>query len=102
MADFSRELRRPPDPGFRGLLEPDETNPEKLETWIRAARSADLPHVHSFAHGLKQDHDGVIPALTKPHHNGITEGVITSTKMHKRQMYGRAGLTLLGHRILLG
>lgn len=87
---------------FAGLLKPDETNPERLETWIRATRSADLPHMHSFAHGLEQDHDAVIAALTKPHHNGRTEGVNTRTKMLKRQMYGRAGFTLLRHRILLG
>ncbi len=34
-------------------------------------------------------------------HNGRTEGVNTKTKMIKRQMYGRAGFTLLRHRILL-
>ena len=41
-------------------------------------------------------------ALTMPHHNGRIEGVNTRTsKMIKRQMYGRAGFTLLRHRILL-
>jgi hypothetical protein len=44
----------------------------------------------------------VLAALTLPHHNGRTEGVNTKTKMIKRQMYGRAGFTLLRHRILLG
>jgi Transposase len=38
----------------------------------------------------------------QPFHNGRTEGVNTKTKMIKRQMYGRAGFTLLRHRILLG
>ena len=33
--------------------------------------------------------------------DGRTEGVNTKTKMIKRQMYGRAGFTLLRHRILL-
>ncbi len=32
----------------------------------------------------------------------LTAGVNTKTKMIKRQMYGRAGFTLLRHRILLG
>jgi transposase len=85
-----------------GLLKPEQTNPARLQTWIRAAQSADLAHVHSFARGLEQDHDAVIAALTTPHHNGRTEGVNTRTKMLKRQMYGRAGFTLLRHRILLG
>jgi len=43
----------------------------------------------------------VIAAVTLPFHNGRTEGVKTRTKMIKRQMYGRAGFTLLRHRILL-
>ncbi|ABW13884.1 insertion element is466s transposase [Parafrankia sp. EAN1pec] len=41
-------------------------------------------------------------ALTCAHHNGGTEGVNTKTNLIKRQMYGRAGFTLLRHRILLG
>jgi transposase len=41
-------------------------------------------------------------AGTLPHHNGTTEGVSTKTKLLKRQMHGRAGFTLLRHRILLG
>jgi transposase len=87
---------------FAGLLKPEQTTPASLQTWICAAQSADLAHVHSFARGLEQDHDAVIAALTTPHHNGRTEGVNTRTKMLKRQMYGRAGFTLLRHRILLG
>ncbi len=50
----------------------------------------------------REDHDAVIAAFTMPHHDGRTEGVNTRTKMLKRQMYGRAGFTLLRHRILLG
>jgi transposase len=57
--------------------------------------------VHSFVRGIEQDRDAVIAAITTPHHNGRTEGVNTRTKMLKRQMYGRAGFTLLRHRILL-
>ena len=41
-------------------------------------------------------------ALTLPYNNGGTEGVNTKTKLLKRQMYGRAGFSLLRHRILLG
>jgi transposase len=55
------------------------------------------------AHGLViTDIQAATAALTTPHHNGRTEGVNTKTKMIKRQMYGRAGFTLLRHRILLG
>ncbi len=86
---------------FAALLTPDPGNDEKLQEWIRAARAADLPNVHAFTRGLDLDMAAVTAAVTLPFHNGRTEGVNTKTKMIKRQMYGRAGFTLLRHRILL-
>jgi transposase len=61
--------------------------------------AADLPHLHTFARGL--DCEAVPAAITMPYHNGGTEGVNTKTKRIMRQMHGRAGFTLLRHRILL-
>ena len=87
---------------FAALLTPDPGNDSKLQQWITDARAAGLPHVHSFTRGLDLDIQAATAALTLPHHNGRTEGVNTRTKMIKRQMYGRAGFTLLRHRILLG
>lgn len=87
---------------FAALLAPHKDNPERLTEWITTAREADLPHVHSFARGIDQDVNAVVAAITLEHHNGRTEGVNTKTKLLKRQMYGRAGLALLRHRILLG
>ena len=54
--------------------------------------------MHSFTRGLDLDIQAVTAALTLPYHNGRTEGVNTKTKMIKRQMYGRAGFTLLRHQ----
>ena len=87
---------------FAALLTPEQDNPARLQAWMDTARSSDLPHVHSFVRGLNQDVEAVNAALSRPHHNGRTEGVNTRTKMIKRQMYGRAGFKLLRHRILLG
>jgi transposase len=87
---------------FAALLAPDPGNDSKLQQWITTARTADLPHVHSFTRGLDLDSQAATAALTMPHHNGRTEGVNTKTKLIKRQMYGRAGFALLRHRILLG
>jgi transposase len=87
---------------FAALLAPHKDNPARLAAWITITREADLPHVHSFARGLDQDTDAVAAAITLEYHNGRTEGVNTKTKLLKRQMYGRAGITLLRHRILLG
>jgi transposase len=87
---------------FAALLVPDPGNAGLLQQWIAAARAAGLPHLHAFCNGLDLDIQAATTALTLPHHNGRTEGVNTKTKMIKRQMYGRAGFTLLRHRILLG
>ena len=86
---------------FAALLAPDPGNDRLLQEWITAARAADLPLLHAFTNGLDLDIQAATAALTLPHHNGRTEGVNTKTKMIKRQMYGRAGFTLLRHRILL-
>ena len=87
---------------FATLLKPDPANEARLKDWAETARASDLPNVHAFARGLDLDIDAAIAAVTLPFHNGRTEGVNTKTKMIKRQMYGRAGFTLLRHRILLG
>jgi transposase len=86
---------------FAALLVPGPGNDAALQQWITDARAADLPHLHSFTRGLDLDIQAATAAVTLPHHNGRTEGVNTKTKMIKRQMYGRAGFTLLRHRILL-
>jgi transposase len=87
---------------FAQLLTPREGNTDGLSRWILQVHATDLPHLHSFARGLDRDRDAVIAALTLPYSNGPTEGVNTKTKRIARQMHGRAGFTLLRHRILLG
>ncbi|WP_220295243.1 ISL3 family transposase [Streptomyces sp. MBT84] len=87
---------------FAQLLTPREGNAGGLSRWIDQVRTTDLPHLHSFARGLDRDREAVIAALTLPYSNGPTEGINTKTKRIARQMHGRAGFTLLRHRILLG
>lgn len=87
---------------FAQLLTPREGNSDGLSRWIVQVRTTDMPHLHSFARRLDRDRDAVIAALTLPYSNGPTEGVNTKTKRIARQMHGRAGFTLLRHRILLG
>jgi transposase len=86
---------------FAALLSPDPGNEIRLKDWVQAARACDLPVIHAFTRGLDLDPQAAAAAVTLPFHNGRTEGVNTRTKMIKRQMYGRAGFTLLRHRILL-
>lgn len=87
---------------FAELLTPGEGNADALSHWIAEVRADDLPHLHAFTRGLDRDRDAVNAALTLPYSNGPTEGVNTKAKRIARQMHGRAGFTLLRHRILLG
>ncbi|MFC4606277.1 transposase, partial [Streptomyces maoxianensis] len=87
---------------FAQLLKPHPENADTLELWIAQVRAADLPHLHAFTRGLGRARDAVIAAFTLPYSHGPTEGVNTKTKRIARQMHGRAGFTLLRHRILLG
>ena len=86
---------------FAAMLRPGPGNETRLRDWAQTARACDLPNVHAFTRGLELDELAATAAVTLPFHNGRTEGVNTKTKMIKRQMYGRAGFTLLRHRILL-
>jgi len=88
--------------GFAPLLTPRRGNADALTRWATQVRAADLPHLHAFTRGLERDREAVNAALTLPYSNGPTEGVNTKTKRIARQMHGRAGFTLLRHRILLG
>ncbi|WSE11818.1 ISL3 family transposase (plasmid) [Streptomyces sp. NBC_01445] len=87
---------------FAPLLKHTAGNADALELWITQVHAAGLPHLDAFTRGLERDLDAVIAAFTLPYSNGPTEGVNTKTKLIARQMHGRAGFTLLRHRILLG
>ena len=57
--------------------------------------------LQSFAKHLSADYDAVRAAVELAWSNGQVEGQINRLKTIKRQMYGRAGLDLLGRRFLL-
>ena len=74
---------------------------DRLDDWITAVEADDQPDLHSFARGLKHDHDAVLNGLTMPWSSGVVEGNVNRLKMIKRQMYGRATFGLLRKRVLL-
>ena len=74
---------------------------ERLEAWIAAVAADDLPDLRSFTRGLTHDHDAVLAGLTLEYSSGAVEGNVNRIKMIKRQMYGRAGFSLLRKRVLL-
>jgi transposase len=86
--------------GAGGKLGPDAAL-AGLEAWLADARASGVRAAETFAAGLEQDGAAVRAALTTPWSNGQTEGQVTRLKLLKRQMYGRAGLDLLRHRVLL-
>ena len=47
---------------------------DRLDDWIAAVEADDQPDLHSFARGLKQDHDAVLNGLTLPWSSGVVEG----------------------------
>lgn len=74
---------------------------ERLDTWIAAVEADDQPDLHRFVNGLRRDEAAVRNGLTLPHSSGAVEGSVNRIKMIKRQMYGRAGFSLLRKRVLL-
>jgi len=74
---------------------------DRLPDWMDRVRGDDLPALHSFVNGLRQDLAAVTAGLTLPWNNGPTEGAVNRAKMLKRQCFGRAKLDLLRKRILL-
>ncbi|WP_240110523.1 transposase [Streptomyces sp. MUM 203J] len=79
-----------------------ERQGERLPAWLDAVRQNDLPSLHALAAGIDRDRDAVIADLTLPWSSGAVEGHVNRIKMLKRQMYGRAGFSLLRKRVLLG
>ncbi|MGN9761913.1 transposase [Streptomyces sp. SD31] len=78
-----------------------ERQGERLPEWLDAVRKDDLPSLHTLAAGIARDRDAVIAGLTLPWSSGVVEGHVNRIKMLKRQMFGRAGFTLLRKPVLL-
>jgi transposase len=72
----------------------------RLGEWIETAISSRFPTIVQFARTLRRDLRAGELAITVPWSNGPLEGHINRLKMIKRQMYGRAGFTLLKARVL--
>lgn len=72
----------------------------EFPAWLDKAAQSQVAALHSFAAGLCLDEVAVTAALSLPWSNGPTEGHINRLKCLKRQMYGRAKLDLLRHRLL--
>jgi transposase len=47
---------------------------DRLDVWIAAVDTDDVPDLHTFTTGLKHDHDAVLAGLTLEHSSGAVEG----------------------------
>lgn len=83
---------------FRSAMKADIAGP--LLEWIQKAKRSEFGTVVRFAYGLQKDISAVTAAVELKWSTGQVEGQINRLKMIKRQMYGRAGFTLLRARVL--
>ncbi|MBT2415461.1 transposase [Streptomyces sp. ISL-12] len=74
---------------------------ERLPQWLDAVGGDGLPGLHTLAAGFERDRDAVIAGLTLVWNSGAVEGHVNRIKMLERQMFGRAGFSLLRKRVLL-
>jgi transposase len=71
-----------------------------LVDWLSRAEVSACPEVRHFAEGIRRDESAVNAAVTMRWSNGPVEGHVNRLKTIKRQMYGRAGFTLLKARVV--
>lgn len=76
------------------------TGRETLETWLEAAENSGIPHLASYALGIRSDYDAVRNGLSLPYSSGKVEGTVCKIKKIKRTVYGRAGFPLLRKLLL--
>lgn len=72
----------------------------ELEDWITTVENSGIAELRNFATGLLRDKSAVLAGMSLEWSNGQTEGQVNRLKLVKRQMYGRAGFTLLRARVL--
>ncbi len=71
-----------------------------LKEWLMRAEACSCPEIRQFADGIRRDEAAVSAAVTERWSNGPVEGHVNRLKTIKRQMYGRAGFTLLRARVV--
>jgi transposase len=83
---------------FKSLIRKQSSG--TLREWLSRAEASPCSEIRHFAEGIGQDESAVNAAITLTWSNGPVEGHVNRLKTIKRQMYGRAGFTLLKARVL--
>ncbi|MFJ3842279.1 hypothetical protein ACIPY6_43315 [Streptomyces sp. NPDC090054] len=69
--------------------------------WLSDLAHSGLAPLAGLAGVLHEDRREVAQAITTSYNSGVHEGRITDVKLQKRIMAGRAGVSLLRHRVVL-
>ena len=77
-----------------------ERHAERLDAWMKEARSSGIKELQSFVDGIERDYEAVKAGLSFHWSQGPVEGTVNKLKVHKRLMYGRAGFPLLRQKML--
>ncbi|MFE1076054.1 transposase [Streptomyces sp. NPDC058783] len=69
--------------------------------WLSDLAQSGLAPLTGLAGALHEDRHAVAQGITTHYNSGVNEGRITDVKLRKRIMAGRAGVSLLRHRVVL-
>ncbi|MEU6092751.1 NUDIX domain-containing protein [Streptomyces sp. NPDC047085] len=96
---IARAVSTPAQASLPGMLDNRDTTP--LPGWLNDLANSGLATLTGLARALREDQHAVAQGITTPHNSGVNEGRITDVKLQKRLMAGRAGVSLLRHRVVL-
>jgi transposase len=77
-----------------------ERQAQRLDAWMKEARSSGIKELQSFVAGIERDYEAVKAGLSFHWSQGPVEGTMNKLKVHKRLMYGRASFPLLRQKML--
>ncbi|MFF3359266.1 transposase [Streptomyces sp. NPDC002917] len=84
---------------FAAMLDNRDATP--LPEWLYDLANSGLAPLAGLAGALREDRHAVTQGITTLYNSGVNEGRITDVKLQKRLMAGRAGVSLLRHRVVL-
>ncbi|MFF3159627.1 transposase [Streptomyces sp. NPDC057910] len=84
---------------FAAML--DNRDATAMHEWLDDLANTGPAPLSGLARALREDRHAVAQGITTPYNSGVNEGRITDVKLQKRLMAGRAGVSLLRHRVVL-
>ncbi|MCX5199815.1 ISL3 family transposase [Streptomyces sp. NBC_00249] len=101
LLDHCPELKLTHDLVGRFATMVDNHDAAPLPGWLSELANSGLAPLAGLAGALHEDRHAVAQGITTPYNSGVNEGRITDVKLQKRLMAGRAGVSLLRHRVVL-